>query len=68
MVSWIFLNRLRCARGLCTDRRPTSREEKALLAELSPAQVTADTFPGWEAVTGVLAEAPGNGAGLGGIR
>ncbi|WP_460072159.1 phosphoglucomutase (alpha-D-glucose-1,6-bisphosphate-dependent) [Streptomyces sp. YKOK-I1] len=46
---------------------PATREEKALLAKLSPAQVTADTLAG-EAVTGVLTEAPGNGAALGGIK
>ncbi|WP_405975937.1 phosphoglucomutase (alpha-D-glucose-1,6-bisphosphate-dependent) [Streptomyces sp. NBC_00988] len=46
---------------------PASREEKALLAKLSPAQVTADTLAG-EPVTGVLTEAPGNGASLGGIK
>ncbi|MFD9438289.1 phosphoglucomutase (alpha-D-glucose-1,6-bisphosphate-dependent) [Streptomyces sp. NPDC060006] len=46
---------------------PATREEKALLAKLSPAQVTADTLAG-EAVTGVLTEAPGNGAAIGGIK
>ncbi|WP_371673546.1 phosphoglucomutase (alpha-D-glucose-1,6-bisphosphate-dependent) [Streptomyces sp. NBC_00289] len=46
---------------------PASREEKALLAKLSPAQVTADTLAG-EAVTSVLTEAPGNGASIGGIK
>ena len=46
---------------------PASREEKALLAKLSPAQVTARTLAG-EEVTGVLTEAPGNGAALGGIK
>ena len=46
---------------------PASREEKALLGKLSPAQVTADTLAG-EAVTGVLTEAPGNGAAIGGIK
>ncbi|SEC52588.1 phosphoglucomutase [Streptomyces sp. 3213] len=46
---------------------PANREEKALLAKLSPAQVTADTLAG-EPVTGVLTEAPGNGAALGGIK
>ncbi|MFF9623591.1 phosphoglucomutase (alpha-D-glucose-1,6-bisphosphate-dependent) [Streptomyces griseosporeus] len=46
---------------------PASREEKALLAKLSPAQVTADTLAG-EPVTGVLTEAPGNGAAIGGIK
>jgi phosphoglucomutase len=46
---------------------PASREEKALLAKLSPSQVTADTLAG-EPVTNVLTEAPGNGAALGGIK
>ncbi|MET7568383.1 phosphoglucomutase (alpha-D-glucose-1,6-bisphosphate-dependent) [Streptomyces sp. NPDC005492] len=46
---------------------PANREEKALLAKLSPAQITADTLAG-EPVTGVLTEAPGNGAALGGIK
>ncbi|MEU3276061.1 phosphoglucomutase (alpha-D-glucose-1,6-bisphosphate-dependent) [Streptomyces antibioticus] len=46
---------------------PATREEKALLARLSPAQVTADTLAG-EPVTGVLTEAPGNGASIGGIK
>jgi phosphoglucomutase len=46
---------------------PASREEKALLAKLSPSQVTADTLAG-EPVTEVLTEAPGNGAALGGIK
>ncbi|MEU9991590.1 phosphoglucomutase (alpha-D-glucose-1,6-bisphosphate-dependent) [Streptomyces sp. NPDC048045] len=46
---------------------PATREQKALLAQLSPAQVTADTLAG-EAVTGVLTEAPGNGAAIGGIK
>ncbi|MEU2422143.1 phosphoglucomutase (alpha-D-glucose-1,6-bisphosphate-dependent) [Streptomyces sp. NPDC007851] len=46
---------------------PANREEKALLAKLSPAQVTAETLAG-EAVTAVLTEAPGNGAAIGGIK
>ncbi|CCK25604.1 Phosphoglucomutase [Streptomyces davaonensis JCM 4913] len=46
---------------------PASREEKALLAKLSPSQVTADTLAG-DPVTSVLTEAPGNGAALGGIK
>ncbi|HSX98917.1 MAG TPA: phosphoglucomutase (alpha-D-glucose-1,6-bisphosphate-dependent) [Streptomyces sp.] len=46
---------------------PASRAEKALLAKLSPRQVTADTLAG-ERVTTVLTEAPGNGAALGGIK
>ncbi|MGI5198590.1 phosphoglucomutase (alpha-D-glucose-1,6-bisphosphate-dependent) [Streptomyces sp. CA-288835] len=46
---------------------PATREEKALLAKLSPQQVTADTLAG-DPVTTVLTEAPGNGAALGGIK
>jgi phosphoglucomutase len=46
---------------------PATREEKALLGKLSPAQVTADSLAG-DAVTGVLTEAPGNGASIGGIK
>ncbi|MGW3955870.1 phosphoglucomutase (alpha-D-glucose-1,6-bisphosphate-dependent) [Streptomyces sp. NPDC004752] len=46
---------------------PASREEKALLAKLSPAQVTAETLAG-EPVTAVLTKAPGNGAAIGGIK
>ncbi len=46
---------------------PASREEKALLAKLSPSQVTAATLAG-DPVTTVLTEAPGNGAALGGIK
>ncbi|MEG8275203.1 phosphoglucomutase (alpha-D-glucose-1,6-bisphosphate-dependent) [Streptomyces sp. AHA2] len=46
---------------------PATREEKALLAKLSPAQVTADTLAG-DPVTAVLTEAPGNGAAIGGIK
>ncbi|MER6923115.1 phosphoglucomutase (alpha-D-glucose-1,6-bisphosphate-dependent), partial [Streptomyces spiralis] len=46
---------------------PASREEKARLAKLSPAQVSADTLAG-EPVTAVLTEAPGNGASIGGIK
>ncbi|MEU3415994.1 phosphoglucomutase (alpha-D-glucose-1,6-bisphosphate-dependent) [Streptomyces sp. NPDC006658] len=46
---------------------PATREQKALLAKLSPAQVTADTLAG-EPVTAVLTEAPGNGAAIGGIK
>ena len=44
-----------------------SREEKAILAKLSPDQVTADTLAG-DPVTAVLTEAPGNGAAIGGIK
>ncbi|GAA1519229.1 phosphoglucomutase (alpha-D-glucose-1,6-bisphosphate-dependent) [Streptomyces albidochromogenes] len=46
---------------------PATREEKAVLARLSPAQVTADTLAG-EPITAVLTEAPGNGAPIGGIK
>jgi phosphoglucomutase len=46
---------------------PATREEKALLAKLSPAQVTARSLAG-EEVTAVLTEAPGNGASIGGIK
>ncbi|MEV6962101.1 phosphoglucomutase (alpha-D-glucose-1,6-bisphosphate-dependent) [Streptomyces sp. NPDC051207] len=46
---------------------PATREEKARLAKLSPAQVTADTLAG-EPVTAVLTEAPGNGAAIGGLK
>ncbi|GHE05303.1 phosphoglucomutase (alpha-D-glucose-1,6-bisphosphate-dependent) [Streptomyces alanosinicus] len=46
---------------------PATREQKALLGKLSPAQVTAGTLAG-EAVTAVLTEAPGNGAAIGGIK
>ncbi|MFJ3664583.1 phosphoglucomutase (alpha-D-glucose-1,6-bisphosphate-dependent) [Streptomyces sp. NPDC090119] len=46
---------------------PATREQKTLLAKLSPAQVTADTLAG-EEVTAVLTEAPGNGAPIGGIK
>ncbi|MGW1725748.1 phosphoglucomutase (alpha-D-glucose-1,6-bisphosphate-dependent) [Streptomyces sp. NPDC002306] len=46
---------------------PATREEKALLGKLSPAQVRADTLAG-EPVTSVLTQAPGNGADIGGIK
>ncbi|MEW2491444.1 phosphoglucomutase (alpha-D-glucose-1,6-bisphosphate-dependent) [Streptomyces sp. NPDC048411] len=46
---------------------PANREQKAVLAKLSPEQVTADTLAG-EPVTAVLTSAPGNGAPIGGIK
>ncbi|MEV8308715.1 phosphoglucomutase (alpha-D-glucose-1,6-bisphosphate-dependent) [Streptomyces flavidovirens] len=46
---------------------PATREEKAVLARLSPEQITAGTLAG-EPVTAVLTEAPGNGAPIGGIK
>ncbi|NUS10916.1 MAG: alpha-D-glucose phosphate-specific phosphoglucomutase [Streptomyces sp.] len=46
---------------------PADREQKAVLARLSPGQVPARELAG-EPVTAVLTEAPGNGAALGGIK
>ncbi|MGW4035994.1 phosphoglucomutase (alpha-D-glucose-1,6-bisphosphate-dependent) [Streptomyces sp. NPDC004778] len=46
---------------------PATREEKAVLAKLSPQQVKADSLAG-EPVTAVLTEAPGNGAPIGGLK
>ncbi|MFJ6570811.1 phosphoglucomutase (alpha-D-glucose-1,6-bisphosphate-dependent) [Streptomyces sp. NPDC091292] len=46
---------------------PATPAEKAVLARLSPEQITADTLAG-EPVTSVLTEAPGNGAPIGGIK
>ncbi|MEI7032230.1 phosphoglucomutase (alpha-D-glucose-1,6-bisphosphate-dependent) [Streptomyces pratensis] len=46
---------------------PATREQKAVLARLSPQQVKADTLAG-EPVTAVLTEAPGNGAAIGGLK
>jgi phosphoglucomutase len=44
-----------------------SREEKAKLAKLDPAQVKATTLAG-EEITGRLVAAPGNGAAIGGLK
>ncbi|MER5275029.1 phosphoglucomutase (alpha-D-glucose-1,6-bisphosphate-dependent) [Streptomyces sp. NPDC002809] len=46
---------------------PADREQKAVLARLSPEQVSAGTLAG-EPVTAVLTSAPGNGAAIGGIK
>ncbi|MFE9855647.1 phosphoglucomutase (alpha-D-glucose-1,6-bisphosphate-dependent) [Streptomyces sp. NPDC005780] len=46
---------------------PANRDQKAVLARLSPEQVSADTLAG-EPVTAVLTSAPGNGAAIGGIK
>ncbi|MFJ1749515.1 phosphoglucomutase (alpha-D-glucose-1,6-bisphosphate-dependent) [Streptomyces sp. NPDC088116] len=46
---------------------PATPAQKAVLARLSPEQVTADTLAG-DPVTAVLTEAPGNGASIGGIK
>ena len=44
-----------------------TREEKAKLAKLDPAQVKATTLAG-EEITGRLVAAPGNGAAIGGLK
>ena len=46
---------------------PATRAQKAVLAKLSPDQVTAGTLAG-ERITAVLTEAPGNGAAIGGLK
>jgi len=46
---------------------PATPEQKAVLAKLSPAQVTARTLAG-DPVTAVLTKAPGNGAAIGGLK
>jgi phosphoglucomutase len=46
---------------------PASREEKAILAKLSPDQVTAKELDG-EPITAVLTTAPGNNAPIGGLK
>jgi phosphoglucomutase len=46
---------------------PASREQKALLGRLSPAQVTAGELAG-ESITAKLTSAPGNGAAIGGLK
>ena len=46
---------------------PASRAEKAKLAALSPDDVKASTLAG-EQITGRLTTAPGNGAGIGGLK
>ena len=44
-----------------------TKEEKAKLGKLSPAQVTAKEFAG-EPITAILTEAPGNKASIGGLK
>jgi phosphoglucomutase len=44
-----------------------TREEKAILGKLSPEQVTATELAG-EPITATLTSAPGNGAGIGGLK
>ncbi len=44
-----------------------SKEDKAKLAKLSPAQVSAKELAG-DPITAILTEAPGNGAAIGGLK
>jgi phosphoglucomutase len=46
---------------------PATREQKALLAGLSPEQVTASSLAG-DPITAKLTSAPGNGAAIGGLK
>jgi phosphoglucomutase len=46
---------------------PASRAQKAVLARLSPDQVSASTLAG-DPITGTLTTAPGNGAAIGGLK
>jgi phosphoglucomutase len=46
---------------------PATREQKAILAELSPEQVSATDLAG-EKITATLTAAPGNGAAIGGLK
>jgi phosphoglucomutase len=46
---------------------PASRQQKAVLAKLSPSQVTASTLAG-DPITDRLTTAPGNGAAIGGLK
>jgi phosphoglucomutase len=46
---------------------PATRDEKAILAALSPSQVSAKELAG-EPITAVLTTAPGNGAAIGGLK
>jgi phosphoglucomutase len=46
---------------------PATREEKKVLASLSPDQVTATELAG-EPIVAKLTEAPGNGAAIGGLK
>jgi phosphoglucomutase len=46
---------------------PATREQKAVLAKLSPDQVSATVLAG-EPITATLTSAPGNGAALGGLK
>ncbi|WP_375487739.1 phosphoglucomutase (alpha-D-glucose-1,6-bisphosphate-dependent) [uncultured Jatrophihabitans sp.] len=46
---------------------PATRDQKAVLAKLSPDQVSADTLAG-EPIVDTLTTAPGNGAAIGGLK
>ncbi|HEV2886038.1 MAG TPA: hypothetical protein VGX49_03940, partial [Jatrophihabitans sp.] len=46
---------------------PATRQQKAVLAKLSPSQVTASTLAG-DPITDRLTSAPGNGAAIGGLK
>ncbi len=46
---------------------PATREEKARLGKLSPADVSAKTLAG-EPITAILTNAPGNGEAIGGLK
>ncbi|HEX8094513.1 phosphoglucomutase (alpha-D-glucose-1,6-bisphosphate-dependent) [Jatrophihabitans sp.] len=46
---------------------PASRQQKAVLAKLSPSQVSASTLAGYP-ITDRLTAAPGNGAPIGGLK
>ncbi len=46
---------------------PANREQKAILSNLSPDMVKADSLAG-EAITAKLTHAPGNGAAIGGLK
>lgn len=46
---------------------PATREQKAKLAKLSAADVSATELAG-EPITAILTQAPGNGAGIGGVK
>jgi len=46
---------------------PATRDQKAMLSRLSPAQVRAETLAG-EKIEAMLTAAPGNGAAIGGLK
>ena len=46
---------------------PATPDQKALLQQLSPDQITASTIAG-DRITSLLTNAPGNGASIGGLK